>query len=287
MFACVGGLLHHIAVVGAPPHDGCLGAKPVVGYLIPADKSAAIVAEKELHAAHKPCLQLLWRFEPFLSHAARTVGAVMPAAFLHFISADMNIFRRKNLKQFCKYVLAKFYCGVFAGAYRTVGYAATCQLIMHGGQHKAMPGHIEFGHNLNTAPGGEVYDMAQISLGVETAIYGVALLIGGHAVSRQAHGRIFGRRFLAGKVVFVEFSPCSFGGELRVAVRLHAPALVVDKVPVEYRHFIQRHKIDILLNLGYCPEMACRVEVHASPPEVGGVGYAKARQGQALGLYGH
>ncbi|KAG1316802.1 hypothetical protein G6F63_015920 [Rhizopus arrhizus] len=56
-------------------------------------------------------------------------------------------------------------------------------------------------------------------------------------------------------------------GQLRVALDLHAPALVVGQVPVEGVELVRGHRVEHALDLVQALEMPRRVEHEAAPAE--------------------
>jgi hypothetical protein len=57
----------------------------------------------------------------------------------------------------------------------------------------------------------------------------------------------------------------SYCGQLRTRVDLNSPALIVGEMEVQDVELVERHDIDVLLDLPHGQEMACDVEHSAAP----------------------
>jgi hypothetical protein len=56
-------------------------------------------------------------------------------------------------------------------------------------------------------------------------------------------------------------------GQLRIALDLHAPALVIGQVPMEGVELVRGHRVEHALDLVQALEMPCRVEHETAPAE--------------------
>ena len=131
--------------------------------------------------------------------------------------------------------------------------AAVAELRVCGNGRTRVSGHLDLGHDRDEAVSGVAHDLAHVVLRVEAAVglAGVA-----------PRGRIARRRSeLAVR------SPGADVSQLRVALDLDAPALIVGEVPVEDVELVQRQQIQVLADGFLGHEMACDVEVAAAPGE--------------------
>ena len=70
----------------------------------------------------------------------------------------------------------------------------------------------------------------------------------------------------------------SLGRQLRMALQLQPPSLVVGQVPMEVVEFVPRQEVDVTFDILHGEEVAHHVEVHAPVTEAGAVLYFKAGQ---------
>ena len=156
-------------------------------------------------------------------------------------------------------------------------------IVGHSAQEVA--GHVYLGHGFHTALAGVGHNLADVVLGVVTAVHGVGAVHPQVLGGQQTHGAVLGHgQTHAHGVLVVVVAPGAFLRQQRVFLYFYAPALVVGQMPVETVQLVHGHQVDDLFHFGLGEEMAGAVEVETAPAEPRTVGNPYVLQ---LGLGGH
>ena len=190
----------------------------------------------------------------------------------------MDILRGEQLHHLGQYAFEEFESLLPSGAKHIVGHAPAAPHLVRtaraaqfgiGGQRRQhMARQVDFGNHRNTPVGGIFHHVADLVLRIETAVgrtvIGSPLLADHGGLADAAHG-----------------------GQLRIALDLDAPALIVGQVPVQRIELVYGHHVDIPLHFVHREEVARHVEVHAAvcePRRVGDLhaGHLPRRIGRRL-----
>ena len=267
------------AAFGAPPrHDRGRRRHFALQYLVPTDQPASVGVEEFLDAGRGIVLQPARPLQPLGLHARFAMRAFLPHHRRALVAADMDILRGEQLHHLGQYAFEEFESLLPSGAKHIVGHAPAAPHLVRtaraaqfgiGGQRRQhMARQVDFGNHRNTPVGGIFHHVADLVLRIETAVgrtvIGSPLLADHSGLADAAHG-----------------------GQLRIALDLDAPALIVGQVPVQRIELVYGHHVDIPLHFVHREEVARHVEVHApvcEPRRVGDLhaGHLPRRIGRRL-----
>ena len=237
--------------------DRVLQGAPVQDF-VPADDRLSVLAEEIAHPFHEEGLELLHRIQPEDRHQVLAVLALQVGILRGLVAADMVQRRREQLEELGEDILQEPEGGRRGGVQvlpdaptgldlvGAVREAAQFGISRDGG--RAVAGDLHFGDHGHAAPAGVFHDLADVVLGVETAVR--------DAVADPA---VPGRLLAPGPDL----------GEAGILVDLDAPALVLGQVPVEHVLLVHRHQVDELHDLLLREEEAAAVEQGSTVPESG------------------
>ncbi len=246
----------------APRHDRGVGRQTALEDLVPADQSAASGVQVALDAAHEVALQLVDILQSLAAHALPALGAGAPVGLGRLVAADVDILRGEEPDHLVEHVFEELERRLAAHAEvrRGVGLARAREGRVDGQHLLAVARHLDLGDHLDVALAGILHHLADVVLGVETA---VRLGVVAPAVAGAAP------------------APCgpvgvgAPGGDLRelgIAVDRDAPARGVGQVPVHAVELVAGHQVELLHDELLRAEVARDVEHQAAPGEARGVG---------------
>ena len=272
------------ALAAAPRHDDGVGGRPAFQNLVPADDAAAVLREEFADAVGHVALQVMLGgmlsvvLQAELADLRLTARTLLPAHLRTLVAADMDILRGEQLHHLGQYAFEEFESLLPSGAKHVVGHAPAAPHLVRtaraaqfgiGGQRRQhMARQVDFGNHRDTPVGGIFHHVADLVLRIETAVgrtvIGSPLLADHGGLADAAHG-----------------------GQLRIALDLDAPALIVGQVPVQRIELVYGHHVDIPLHFVHREEVARHVEVHApvcEPRRVGDLhaGHLPRRIGRRL-----
>src|SRR5207237_5814029 len=250
------------AFLTAPAHRRRTGRETALEDLVPSDEATPALREPRIEVADEPRLQLVLVLEAFLLHALLRGRSAPPLGLRALVAADVDELRREELEHFVEDVFEKakhvvrdtqhVICDAPVREYLD-GLAGVPELGICRDRGHGVPRHLYLRHDGDPALGRVTYDLADIVLRVETAVWFAGEL---------AEGRILRSR--SGHRVLAE---CADGGQLRVLLDLDAPALVLGQMPVEDVELVQREEIDVLEDEFLRHEVAAHVEMAPAPGE--------------------
>ena len=261
-------------------HQLCIGTAGRDG-LVP-DAGATTVLLKEIgHFLDEMRLKLSVRCQPQFLITCLAHGIALPSAGGTLIATDVNVLTREDVEQFGPNILHKLH-GCRVGHVENVARDTTARPHFPAGRRAAaefgishqrsnkVTRHVEFGNHFDVACLGVCHHLTQLILSVEERTILCVCPI----------GTIFQRCGIA----VVSCRP--HGGEFRILLYLHAPALVVAEVPMEIIHLIGRHDVNHTLDFIDGEEVACHVEHKSAIGKARFVvdGYARQRVFLNLGI---
>ncbi|MNV38825.1 hypothetical protein D3C71_1303880 [compost metagenome] len=199
-----------------------------------------------------------------------------PLVLDRLVAANVHVLGREQRDHFVEHVFQELE-GALLGieqvrehapfAERRQGGVQRAQFGVGGDRGGGMAGHVDLGDHLDVA-GRRIGDhVADLVLRVEAA---VRALGAGHRIAAAIAGR----------------NPATADrGQLRIALDLHAPALVIGEVPVESIELLFGHRVEHALDLVQALEVAGRIEHQPAPAETRRIVDAQRRQG-AVGAAG-
>ena len=111
-------------MIATPPiYGGCFTDSSFKNF-VPTHQFTSVLVEIFLHILRKPGLQLCHILQIFLFDAFLTIGAVVPAVAVYFISSNMDVFIGEEVKDFFVDIAAEFQGGLFSQAEGVVAVVA-------------------------------------------------------------------------------------------------------------------------------------------------------------------
>ena len=184
-----------------------------------------------------------------------TFGAFFPSHLGALVSSYVNVLGRKNLHNFCQYVIDKSQHAVVPCTKHFFGHtphsphfvrtSGASQVRIRGQCRLHMSRQIDLGDHGNIAFGSIIHDFPGLLLRVKTAIRLTVIFT---AIMPDHRFRATG----------------TYCCQLRIFLYLDTPSLVVGNMPMQSVHVMQNHHIDKLLHLVHREKMAAHIEMY--PP---------------------
>ena len=260
------GLLHRLLGRIPAEHFGTGGLDDVeVGTaggdgLVPNGELTATLFHKFAELLNEIALELTIVGEAFGFVESLAFGIVFPGVDRTFVTADVDALTREEVHDFGEDVFGKLHGGGVGDVDDIVrnaslaphlvaarGIAAIFGIGSHCG--RAVARHVDFWHDGDVALLGIGHHVANFVLRVEVRAVGLVnpILLGLIEIGEEAIG-----------------GDAAHGGELRIFLDFHTPALVVGEVPVEGVHLIVRHDVEHAFHLVDREEVARDVEHEAA-----------------------
>ncbi len=174
-------------------HHGALG-QPLLQDLVPAHGVPAFRIQVGRDAVGEVDLQGVLVFQTFLPDAPLAVGAILPALFGRFVSADMDVGGRKEFQHFIEHIFRKVKTASLPaqkdirknakvrGHFKRPAGAGKFGVGGQGGQRMAR--HFHFRDNGDVAFGRVGHDLPDLSLRVKPAMRNAVMFSAGKTIAR-------------------------------------------------------------------------------------------------------
>ena len=243
----------------APGHDRGVRREPAFEDFVPADQAPAVLVEILADALHEVALQLVLILHAELAHPAAHARRSAPLVLHGLIAAGMDVLAREQRQHLAEHVFEErerrlldveqvlIDAPVGRNGSRL---ARDAELRIRGNRRARMARHIDLGHDRDVAGRCVRDDLADLVLGIETAVE-----------PRPSRGRIdVGCRSRTRR-----HAPGADFSQLRILLDLDAPSLIVRQVPLQHVELVQRHRVDEPLDELRRLVVTRRVQQQAAP----------------------
>ena len=196
-------------------------------------------------------LQLLHIRQSFLLHPLLTQRTLPPTIHIGFISADMNIFRRKYLHHFQQYILQKSK-GIFIADTNfriNIRFSGARQMRKHSQHFFRMPRHLYFRNNRDMTLPGILHNFPCIFLSIISTVCTGSIL-----------RTILAPAFPPGFPIGIRAIGCLLR-QFRITFDFQSPTRTVCQMPMKAIQLIACHGIELFLEKFFGTEMTRNIQM--------------------------
>ena len=241
------------ALTSAPRHNRCTLRYSTLQNLVPADNLSTTLGKPTLNTLHKVALKLVLVLKTLLLDALLAVRALFPRITRSLIAADMDILVREELKHLRKDIFDKLKGALLTCAEdiladtpaspNLIRTACTAELRIGCKCRNGVTRHLNLRDNIDISCSGISDNITHLILSKYATIAGIIVDL---RAAISAH---------KGLVAI-----CTDSRELRIALNLYTPTLILGKVPMELVTLVQGEDVDILFHLLDSKDMAADIE---------------------------
>ncbi len=253
----------------APGHHRGLRRQTALKDLVPTDQPPVVLFQEGLQAFDDVALHFHLITGAQLAHARLHPRGGFPLVLDRFVAAHVYVLGREQRDDLFQHVLEKREGAVF-GVEQVREHAPFAQRL----ERRVEGAKLGIGRDRR----GRVARDVDLRNDLDVALSRIRDHLADLVLRIEAAVRALGAGDRIAAAIAGRNAAAADPGQLRVALDLHAPALVIGEMPMEGVELLLGHRIEDLLDLIQALEVAGRIEHQAAPAETGGIVDAQRRE---------